>query len=92
MLNHPYGKNIISAVQRGQLRAHTDDGTVSARNGGFIEQSECREKLAAGIDGTFDFQRMKHSVAFDNHVNLVGVAVAVIPQQTFLGIIMIRFY
>ena len=50
---------------------------------------EGTDQFVTGIDGAFDLQRMQHSVAFNDHVDLVAVAVTVVPQQTLLSIIMV---
>ena len=34
---------------------------------------------------------MEHTVAFDDHIDFVGVAVAIVPQETFLGVVVVGF-
>ena len=45
------------------------------------------DQFVAGINRALDLQRVQHTVAFDDHIDFV--AVPVIPQQTFLGIIVV---
>jgi len=48
---------------------------------------ESPDQLIVGIDRALDFQRMQPAIVLDDHVDLVTVAISIIPQQTFLGIV-----
>lgn len=77
---------MVFGIEDWQFGTHTEDGAVATRNGSFIQQMEGVDQLAAGIDGTLNFYGMEHAVTFDNHVNFIGVAIAVVPQQALPGV------
>jgi len=86
-LNHPNRYDKVLAVDCGQLGSHTEDCSVSTGNGCFIQMRESPDQLIVGIDRALDFQRMQPAIVLDDHVDLVTVAISIIPQQTFLGIV-----
>ena len=88
-LDHPDRNDIIFRIDGRQLGAHAEDSTVAARNRSFIQVIECADPFAAGIDGTFHLYWMEHTVAFDHHIDFVGIAVTVVPQQALLGVVVV---
>ena len=72
MLNHPNRYDKVFAVDCGELGAHTEDCAVSAGNRGFVEMGESADQFVAGVHRAFDFQRMQHAVALDDHVDFIA--------------------
>lgn len=54
-LDHPDRYDIVFRIDGRQFGAHTEDSTVTARNGSFIQVTECADQFASGIDGTLNF-------------------------------------
>lgn len=90
-LDHPDRDDIVFGIDGRQFRAHAKDSAVAARNRGSVKVNKGANQFTAGIDGALDFKGMEHAIAFDDHINLVGIAVAIVPQETFLGVVVIRF-
>ncbi len=90
-LDHPDRNNIVFGIDGRQLRPHTKDRAIAARNRGFVKVNKGADQFTAWIDGALDLYRMEHTIAFDYHVDFVGIAVTVVPKQTFLGVVVVGF-
>ena len=79
-LYHPNRHDQVIAVEGVEAVGHAEDGAGAALQGGFVDHAEDAGEAFIGRGGLFDLQRAKLSVAFKNHVDLLGVAVAVKVQ------------
>ena len=80
LLDHPNRYDKVFAVDGREFGTHAEDGAVSTGNGCFVQMGKSTNQLVARINRSFDFQRMQHTVALDDHIDLVAVAVTIIPQ------------